>query len=96
MSYLPQVQSDDSDAKNARPTRSRWGLRAKAIYYLDRTVKFYDNAGHVAAIPTRFVVARDKHTDDLTRIGYQVVLDLDPSYRLLERCAPPPSARAAP
>lgn len=62
-----------------------WGLRAKATYYLGRNVVFYSQGDALVKSGVRFVVARDRHVADLIPLGFELALELDESYRLLQR-----------
>lgn len=74
--------------KEEREGGGPWGLRAKATYYLDRQVAYYARAEDLAATPTRFAAARERHVADLVKLGFEVAFELDESYRLLMRPAP--------
>jgi hypothetical protein len=63
----------------------RWSIRAKAYYYLDRTLVNYPRVEDLARDSVRFVIAHKKTVPDLVAAGYEEVLILDESYRLLQR-----------
>ncbi len=65
----------------------RWSIRAKTTYYLDRQMIFHKQFGDVAKCGDRFVVTREPDIPEFTRAGFEVVLELDDTYYLLERGA---------
>jgi len=82
--FIPEARFEDPEGE-----KGPWGLRSKATYYLDRTVRFYTKADDLLRSPTRFAVTRERYVPELTRAGFELVLDLDETYRLLLRRAAP-------
>ncbi len=81
--YIP-ASSAEGDHAGMGP----WSLRAKATYYLDRSMRFYASADEMGRTPTRFVATRERLAADLAPFGFELVLRLDESYCLLMRRAP--------
>jgi hypothetical protein len=85
-----ELAAFDPDAPSGRARAEvRWGMRAKAYWYLDRTLVNYATPAELAAAAPPFVVTRDRDAAPLAEAGYQPFLDLDARYRLLRRAAPP-------
>ncbi len=67
------------------PTDKNWGARAKAIYYLDRTIALFPSVQTLVESGRPFVMARPERRDDLHRGGFLQLLSLDKGYSLFAR-----------
>ena len=65
----------------------KWGVRAGAIYYLEREMGNYSTPGELLAERPRFVVTRGSYVDALTRSGYEPMIELREGQWLLARSA---------
>ena len=68
-------------------TSVKWGMRAGAIYYLEREMVNYSTHGELLAERPRFVVTRGGYVDALTRSGYGPMIELREGQWLLARSA---------
>ncbi len=66
-----------------------WGLTAKSVYYLDRTVAAYTDFGALERDGVEFVIAEEERSPALKQHGFRDILPLEPQRRLFYRPAPP-------
>ena len=71
-----------------RQPEIHWGLRTKVYWYLDREVVNYATPAEVAAAAPLLLITRDDEVEALTSVGYDLLLELDGSYRLMWRRPP--------
>jgi len=67
------------------PTDRNWGARAKAIFYLDRTITLFPSTEALLESGRPFVMARPKHGAHLRDAGFVELLALDDGYSLFLR-----------
>jgi len=66
-----------------------WVLCSKTNYYLRRPLRISVSEEELLAASPRFVMARNQYAEPLRTAGYEKILDLDGTYQLFERHAPP-------